>query len=149
MEEPEVNYIEVDPKDVETALRQLLKAERLRRWNAEKDAPHGLKSGPFRQLEREGKLNTEFILAEAPKIQAKTSELPSGQRAYISDLMDAAVNKALRWKLDREKKEKAQQPSTAPTAPAEKPKATKARKSTTEKKTPAKAAKTAKKSKTE
>ena len=98
MEEPEVNYIEVDPKDVETALRQLLKAERLRHWNAEKDAPHGLKSDPFRQLERAGKLNTEFILAEAPKIQAKTSELPSAQRAYISDLMDAAVNKALRRK---------------------------------------------------
>lgn len=36
MEEPEVNYIEVDPKDVETALRQLLKAERLRHWNAKK-----------------------------------------------------------------------------------------------------------------
>lgn len=158
--EQEVNYIEVSRESVEKGLRQMLKAERLAHWNAQKDAPHGLKSDPYRQLERDGQLNAVFILAEAPKIMEHRSDLPAGKRNYISWLMDKATEKALRWKQQEEAaaaaaakaaenaddQTKQETADAAPAAPAKKPAATKARKSTTANKKPAKSNRTAAKS---
>ena len=151
--------IEIPKEAALKAVRQLLKAERLRHWNAGKP-----KSDAYRQLERDGKLNAEFFLDEAPKIMAKTSDLPAGQRDYITAIMDAAAAKCVRWAQQAEAEAAAaaaQEPAeaekpadepkqeTADAAPAEaadKPAATKARKSTTANKKPAKSNKTAAKS---
>lgn len=105
--EQEVNYIEVSRESVEKGLRQMLKAERLAHWNAQKDAPKGLKSDPYHQLERDGKLNAEFFLSEAPKIMNKKSDLSADLRNYITSIMDAAMAKAVRWKQQKEAAEAA------------------------------------------
>ena len=152
--------IEIPKEAALKALRQLLKAERLRHWNAGKP-----KSDAYRQLERDGKLNAEFFLDEAPKIMAQTSDLPAGQRAYITAIMDAAAAKCVRWAqqaeaeaaaaaaaqepADAEKPADEPKQETADAATAEavdKPKATKVRKSTAANKKPAKSNKTAAKS---
>ena len=167
--------IEIPKEAALKALRQLLKAERLRHWNAGNP-----KSDAYRQLERDGKLNAEFFLDEAPKIMAKTSDLPAGQRAYITAIMDEAAAKCVRWAqqaeaeaaaaaaaqetadaapaeaaTDAQEPAEAEKPAdepkqeTADAAPAEavdKPAATKVRKSTASNKKPAKSNKTAAKS---
>ena len=162
--------IEIPKEAALKALRQLLKAERLKHWNAGNP-----KSDAYRQLERDGKLNAEFFLDEAPKIMAKTSELPAGQRAYITAIMDAAAAKCVRWAQQAEaeaaakaaaaeaEKIAAAQPvinapkggitpkdeekaDAAPAEAADKPEATKVRKSTASNKKPAKSNKTAAKS---
>ena len=138
--------IEIPKEAALKALRQLLKAERLRHWNAGNP-----KSDAYRQLERDGKLNAEFFLDEAPKIMAKTSDLPAGQRAYITAIMDEAAAKCVRWaqQAEAEAAAAAAAQETADAAPAEavdKPAATKVRKSTASNKKPAKSNKTAAKS---
>ena len=114
----EENLVEVPRESVEKAVRQLLKAERIKHWNAQKDAPNGLKSDPYSQLEKEGKLNAEFFLAEAPKIMNKESELPATQRNYIASIMDAAMAKALRWKQQAEAAAAKTDPGAGEGAPA-------------------------------
>ena len=151
--------IEIPKEAALKALRQLLKAERLKHWNAGNP-----KSDAYRQLERDGKLSAEFFLDEAPKIMAKTSTLPAGQRAYITAIMDEAAAKCVRWAqqaeaeaaaaaaqkpADAEKPADEPKQETADAAPAEaadKPAATKVRKSTAANKKPAKSNKTAAKS---
>ncbi len=119
--------IELSEAEALDALRQVLREERKAYWDAQAKTKNGLKSDPFRQLERDGHLNAEFILAEASRIMAKTSSLPSGQRAYISSVMDEAVTRAVSQRAAA-KAEKA----------AKKPAASKVRKSTTTNKKPAK-----------
>ncbi len=128
--------VELTEDEALQALRDVLKQYRISRWTAEAAAAHGLKSNAFNQLERDGKLNAEFFLAEAARIMAKTSQLPAGQRSLISWVMDKAVNLAIARR----------EASKAPAAPAEKPKATKVRKSTAANKKPAKSNKNAAKS---
>ena len=77
--------------------------------------------------QRDGHLSAEFFLAEAARIMAKTSNLSAGQRAYISAVMDKAVQQALS-KRAADKAEKA----------AKRAAAAKARKSTATNKKPAK-----------
>ena len=117
--------IELSEAEALAVLRQVLKDERKKHWGAQAKCP--IKSDAFRQLERDGHLNAEFILAEASRIMAKTSSLPAGQRAYISSVMDEAVTRAVSQRAAA-KAEKA----------AKKPAASKARKSTTTDKKPAK-----------
>ena len=119
--------IEIPEAEALEALRQVLREERKGHWTASANTKHGLKSDPFRQLERDGNLNAEFFLAEASRIMAKTSTLPAGQRAYISDVIDRAVSNVV-----------AQRAAVAADKAAQKPAATKARKSTTTNKKPAK-----------
>ena len=119
--------IEFTTEEALAALRQVLKEERNAYWDAQAKAKNGLKSGPFRQLERDGRLNAEFFLDEASRIMAKTSNLSAGQRAYISAVMDKAVQQALS-KRAADKAEKA----------AKKAAAAKVRKSTATNKKPAK-----------
>jgi hypothetical protein len=114
----EENLVEVPRESVEKAVKQLLKAERIKHWNAQKDAPNGLKSDPYSQLEKEGRLNAEFLLAEAPKIMNKESELPATQRSYIARIMDAAMAKALRWKQQAEAAAAKTDPGAGEGAPA-------------------------------
>lgn len=127
--------IEIPEAEALEALRQVLREERKTHWTASANTKHGLKSDPFRQLERDGNLNAEFFLAEASRIMAKTSTLPAGQRAYISDVIDRAVSNVV-----------SQRAAVAADKAAQKPAATKARKSTTANKKPAKSNKTAAKS---
>lgn len=87
--------IELSEAEALDALRQVLREERKAYWDAQAKTKNGLKSDPFRQLERDGHLSAEFILAEAARIMAKTSSLSAGQRAYISAVMDKAVQQAL------------------------------------------------------
>ena len=119
--------IEIPEAEALEALRQVLREERKANWTTAANTKHGLKSDPFRQLERDGNLNAEFFLAEASRIMAKTSTLPAGQRAYISDVMDRAVSNVV-----------AQRAAAAADKAAQKPAATKVRKSTTANKKPAK-----------
>lgn len=119
--------IELSEAEALEALRQVLKDERKKHWDAQAKAKNGLKSDPFRQLERDGHLSAEFVLAEASRIMAKTSSLSAGQRAYISGLMDEAAQRVVSQRATA-KAEKA----------AKKPKPAKARKSTTANKKPAK-----------
>lgn len=119
--------IEIPEAEALEALRQVLREERKAHWTALANTKHGLKSDPFRQLERDGNLNAEFFLAEASRIMAKTSTLPAGQRAYISDIIDRAVSTVV-----------SQRAAVAADKAAQKPAATKARKSTTTNKKPAK-----------
>lgn len=87
--------IELSEAEALAALRQVLKEERKAYWNAQAKTKNGLKSEPFRQLERDGRLNAEFFLDEASRITAKTSSLPAGQRTYISAVMDKAIQQAM------------------------------------------------------
>lgn len=119
--------IEFTTEEALAALRQVLKAERKAYWDAQAKTKNGLKSDPFRQLERDGRLNAEFFLDESSRIMAKTSNLSAGQRAYISAVMDKALQQAIA-KRAADEAEKA----------AKKPAASKARKSTTTSKKPAK-----------
>ena len=119
--------IEIPEAEALEALRQVLREERKGHWTASANTKHGLKSDPFRQLERDGNLNAEFFLAEASRIMAKTSTLPAGQRAYISAVIDRAVSTVV-----------SQRDAVAAEKAAKKPAATKARKSTTANKKPAK-----------
>ena len=119
--------IEIPEAEALDALRQVLREERKAYWDAQAKTKNGLKSDPFRQLERDGHLSAEFFLAEAARIMAKTSNLSAGQRAYISAVMDKAVQQALS-KRAADKAEKA----------AKKAAAAKVRKSTAANKKPAK-----------
>lgn len=119
--------IEIPEAEALDALRQVLREERKTHWTASASAKHGIKSDPFRQLERAGQLGAEFFLAEASRIMAKTSTLSASQRAYISAVMDKAVQQALS-KRAADKAEKA----------AKRAAAAKARKSTAANKKPAK-----------
>lgn len=119
--------IEIPEAEALEALRQVLREERKTHWTASANTKHGLKSDPFRQLERGGNLSAEFFLAEASRIMAKTSTLPAGQRAYISDVIDRAVSTVV-----------SQRAAVAADKAAQKPAATKARKSTAANKKPAK-----------
>ena len=119
--------IELSEAEALDALRQVLREERKAYWDAQAKAKNGLKSDPFRQLERDGHLSAEFFLAEAARIMAKTSNLSAGQRAYISAVMDKTVQQALS-KRAADKAEKA----------AKRAAAAKARKSTASNKKPAK-----------
>lgn len=119
--------IEIPEAEALDALRQVLREERKAYWDAQAKTKNGLKSDPFRQLERDGHLSAEFFLAEAARIMAKTSSLSAGQRAYISAVMDKAVQQALS-KRAADKAEKA----------AKRAAAAKARKSTAANKKPAK-----------
>lgn len=119
--------IELSEAEALDALRQVLREERKAYWDAQAKAKNGLKSDPFRQLERDGHLSAEFFLAEAARIMAKTSNLSAGQCAYISTVMDKAVQQALS-KRAADKAEKA----------AKRAAAAKARKSTATNKKPAK-----------
>ena len=127
--------IEFTTEEALAALRQVLKEERKAYWNAQAKTKNGLRSEPFRQLERDGRLNAEFFLDEASRITAKTSSLPAGQRTYISAVMDKAIQQAMA-KRAADEAEKA----------AKKPEAPKARKSTAANKKPAKSHKTTTKS---
>lgn len=127
--------IEIPEAEALEALRQELREERKTHWTASASAKHGIKSDPFRQLERAGQLNAEFFLAEASRIMAKTSTLSASQRAYISDVIDRPVSRVL-----------SQRAAVAADKAAQKPKATKVRKPTTTNKKPAKSNKTAAKS---
>lgn len=153
--------IEIPEAEALDALRQVLREERKAYWNAQAKTKNGLKSDPFRQLERDGHLSAEFFLAEAARIMAKTSNLSAGQRAYISAVMDKAVQQALS-KRAADKAEKARAATEkladatkkattatkklakAVSAIDKKPAASRTRKTTTAKKSPAKATKTAK-----
>lgn len=119
--------IELSEAEALEALRQVLKDERKKHWDAQASTKNGIKSDPFRQLERDGRLNAEFVLAEAARIMTKTSSLSAGQRAYISSLMDEAAQRVVSQRAEA-KAEMA----------AKKPAASKARKSTTANKKPAK-----------
>lgn len=128
MEEKQ-NIIELTEAEILAALRIVLKRQRRMHWDAQAKAP--IKSDAFRQLEKAGKLNAEFFLEEAGRIMARTSTLSSGQRAYVSAIMDEAAKEAV---------------DARSRAAEEKAAATKVRKSTTANKKPAKSNKTAAKS---
>lgn len=119
--------IRLSKAEILDALCQVLREERKAHWDAQAKAENGIKSDPFRQLERDGHLSAEFFLAEAALIMTKTSNLPAGQRAYISAVMDKAVTQELS-KLATDKEEKA----------AKRAEAAKVSKSTTASKKPAK-----------
>ena len=97
--------IEIPEAEALEALRQELREERKTHWTASANAKHGIKSDPFRQLERAGQLNAEFFLAEASRIMAKTSTLSASQRAYISTLSTGPYRvcclKGPQWKQTR------------------------------------------------
>lgn len=127
--------ISLSKDEILDALRQVLREERKAYWDAQAKAKNGLKSDPFRQLERNGHLNAEFFLAEAARIMAKTSSLSAGQRAYISSLMDEAAQRVV-----------SQRAAAKAEMAAKTPVASKARKSTTANKKPAKSSGNAAKS---
>lgn len=104
--------IRLSKDEILDALRQVLREERKAYWDAQAKAKNGLKSDPFRQLERDGHLNAEFFLAEAARIMTKTSNLSAGQRAYISAVMDKAVQQELS-KRAADKAEKAAKKAAA------------------------------------
>ena len=139
MEEKQ-NIIELTEAETLAALRIVLKRQRRMHWDAQAKAP--IKSDAFRQLEKAGKLNAEFFLEEAGRIMARTSTLSSGQRAYVSAIMDEAAKEA----VDARSRAAEEKAAAAPAKPARKPGASKTGKTTTANKKPAKSNKTAAKS---
>ncbi len=73
---------------------------------ADKNAKYGLKSTPLLRLIKEGKFNRDFLLSEFPKILAKKSNLPSGQREIINSVILFAARRTVILK-HREQAEKA------------------------------------------
>ena len=51
------------------------------------------KRNPLLNLIDSGRLTKEYVLTEMPKLQDKTSTLPSGERAILRDIIGTAVRR--------------------------------------------------------
>lgn len=67
----------------------------------DKAAADGAKNGmrlrhtPFTALRESGRLNSDYLLDEAAKIEAKASTLPASERQMVMILVSAAAEKAM------------------------------------------------------
>lgn len=65
---------------------------------AERESERGLKSSPLLKLMNEGKFTRAFILAEFPKVAAKQSTLPAGQRDIVGSVVFQAAQRTVIFK---------------------------------------------------
>ncbi len=63
--------------------------------NASESIDARLKSDAFGRLDKEGKLNFEFIFNEFDLILQKKSELPAQERMFIQSLVDDCIRKTI------------------------------------------------------
>ena len=61
-----------------------------------------VKSNPLLKLIDSGRMTKEYVLTEMPKLQNKTSTLPSGERAVLRDIIGTAIH---RTAIEQAKKE--------------------------------------------
>lgn len=52
-----------------------------------------VKSNPLLKLIDSGRMTKEYVLTEMPKLQNKTSTLPSGERAVLRDIIATAIRR--------------------------------------------------------
>lgn len=52
-----------------------------------------VKKNPLLNLIDSGRLTKEYVLTEMPKLQDKTSTLPSGERAVLRDIIGTAIRR--------------------------------------------------------
>ena len=88
--------IEFTPADFRAALDKVIANNLADYKKAELAAPHSLKRTPFKALLETDRLNSDYLLDEAAKIEAKASTLPASERHLITNLVNAAALEALK-----------------------------------------------------
>ena len=63
------------------------------------------KRNPLLNLIDSGRLTKEFVLTEMPKIQSKTSTLPSGEREVLRDIIGTAIRRTANEQVEAQLKE--------------------------------------------
>ena len=94
MEEKKNEQRELGRDEVFAEVKEVIESVEKSRMVAEAGSKHGLKRNPYQTLKEKGLMNPDFILSEFDKIQAKASNLSSGERDVISKIMMMALHNA-------------------------------------------------------
>lgn len=94
MEEKKNEQRELGRDEVFAEVKEVIESVEKSRMVAEAGSKHGLKRNPYQTLKEKGLMNPDFILSEFDKIQAKASNLSSGERGVISKIMMMALHNA-------------------------------------------------------
>ena len=86
MEEKKNEQRELGRDEVFAEVKEVIESVEKSRMVAEAGSKHGLKRNPYQTLKEKGLMNPDFILSEFDKIQAKASNLSSGERDVISKI---------------------------------------------------------------
>lgn len=109
MEEKKNEQRELGRDEVFAEVKEVIENVEKSRKVAELGSKYGLKRNPYQTLKEKGLMNPDFILSEFDKIQAKASNLSSGERDVISKIMMMALHntavKAYKEINENEKKE--------------------------------------------
>jgi hypothetical protein len=90
-----MDSIEFTNKDFKAALDKVIADNLAGYRKAEAASKNGLKRTPFKNLLDTGRLNSDYMLDEAARIEAKASTLPAGERHLITNFVNAAALAAL------------------------------------------------------
>lgn len=119
MEEKKLN---IDGEHFAKVLGQEIRSVISRVDKARKELNGKAKRNSLLNLIDSGRLTKEYVLKEMSKLQSKTSTLPSGERAVLSDIIGTAVRRTATEQIETElaeakakldKKEKAAKAKTA------------------------------------
>lgn len=94
MEEKKNEQKELGRDEVFAEVKEVIESVEKSRMVAEAGSKYGLKRNPYQTLKEKGLMNPDFILSEFDKIQAKASNLSSGERDVISKIMMMALHNA-------------------------------------------------------
>lgn len=94
MEEKKNEQRELGRDEVFAEVKEVIESVEKSREVAEAGSKYGLKRNPYQTLKEKGLMNPDFILSEFDKIQAKASNLSSGERDVISKIMMMALHNA-------------------------------------------------------
>lgn len=94
MEEKKNEQRELGRDEVFAEIKEVIESVEKSREVAEAGSKYGLKRNPYQTLKEKGLMNPDFIISEFDKIQAKASNLSSGERDVISKIMMMALHNA-------------------------------------------------------
>ena len=94
MEEKKNEQRELGRDEVFAEIKEVIESVEKSRKEAEMLSKHGLKRNPYQTLKEKGLMNPDFVISEFDKIQAKASNLSSGERDVISKIMMMALHNA-------------------------------------------------------
>lgn len=94
MEEKKNEQRELGRDEVFAEIKEVIESVEKSRQIAEAGATNGLKRNPYQTLKEKGLMNPDFVISEFDKIQAKASNLSSGERDVISKIMMMALHNA-------------------------------------------------------
>ena len=94
MEEKKNEQRELGRDEVFAEIKEVIESVEKSREVAEAGSKYGLKRNPYQTLKEKGLMNPDFIISEFDEIQAKASNLSSGERDVISKIMMMALHNA-------------------------------------------------------